>query len=139
MTEALRSLAGQELESIALEAVGPGAFTLNVAAGGAENSIRLDRQGARLASVGNLTSPMQDKHYYMACLDLKSRSCLVVGGGRVALEKIHGLLDCGARVTVVALDVSPKSRRAGRARPVATGPPTSTAGFSSSPRPRQRR
>ena len=52
VTEALRSLAGQELESIALEAVGPGAFTLNVAAGGAEISIRLDRQGARLASVG---------------------------------------------------------------------------------------
>ena len=49
---------------------------------------------------------MQDKHYYMACLDLEGRSCLVVGGGRVALEKIHGLLDCGARVTVVALDVS---------------------------------
>jgi siroheme synthase-like protein len=43
-----------------------------------------------------------EKRYYMACLDLEGRSCLVVGGGPVALEKTRGLLDCGARVTVVA-------------------------------------
>jgi precorrin-2 dehydrogenase / sirohydrochlorin ferrochelatase len=42
------------------------------------------------------------KRYYMTCLDLEGRSCLVVGGGTVALEKVHGLLDCGADVTVVA-------------------------------------
>ena len=40
--------------------------------------------------------------YYMACLDLRGRDCLVVGGGRVATEKVHGLLDCEASVTVVA-------------------------------------
>jgi siroheme synthase-like protein len=40
--------------------------------------------------------------YYMACLDLEGRPVLVVGGGTVALEKVDGLLDCGARVTVVA-------------------------------------
>jgi precorrin-2 dehydrogenase len=40
--------------------------------------------------------------YYMACLDLEGRDCLVVGGGRVALEKVQGLLECGADVTVVA-------------------------------------
>jgi len=45
---------------------------------------------------------MVEKRFYMACLDLASRSCLVVGGGSVALEKVHGLLECGARVTVVA-------------------------------------
>ena len=28
--------------------------------------------------------------YYMACLDLTGRSVLVVGGGRVALEKVDG-------------------------------------------------
>jgi precorrin-2 dehydrogenase / sirohydrochlorin ferrochelatase len=41
----------------------------------------------------------------MACLDLTGRSCLVVGGGRVGTEKARGLLECGARVTVVAPDI----------------------------------
>ena len=45
---------------------------------------------------------MNEKRFYLACLDLEGRSCLVVGGGAVALEKVRGLLDCGARVTVVA-------------------------------------
>ena len=48
------------------------------------------------------------KRYYMACLDLQGRSCVVVGGGRVGLEKALGLLDVGARVTVVAPDVVPQ-------------------------------
>jgi precorrin-2 dehydrogenase / sirohydrochlorin ferrochelatase len=43
--------------------------------------------------------------HYMVCLDLCGRSCLVVGGGRVALEKAEGLLACDADVTVVAPDV----------------------------------
>ena len=43
-----------------------------------------------------------EKRFYMTCLDLEGRSCLVVGGGTVALEKVRGLLECGARVTVVA-------------------------------------
>ena len=47
-------------------------------------------------------SDVSEKRYYMACLDLTGRSVLVVGAGRVALEKVEGLLDCGARVTVVA-------------------------------------
>jgi precorrin-2 dehydrogenase / sirohydrochlorin ferrochelatase len=48
---------------------------------------------------------MTDKRYYMACLDLEGRPCLVVGGGSVALEKARGLLDCGATVTVVAPEI----------------------------------
>jgi hypothetical protein len=52
VNEALRSLAGRELESIQLRAVGPGAFALAVQAGGAELGIHVDRQGARLSSVG---------------------------------------------------------------------------------------
>lgn len=42
------------------------------------------------------------KNYYMACLDLEGRRCLVVGGGSVGLEKASGLHACGARVTVVS-------------------------------------
>ena len=42
----------------------------------------------------------------MACLDLEGRDVLVVGAGSVALEKINGLLDVGARVTVVAPEIS---------------------------------
>jgi len=52
VSEALASLEGKRLDSIALQAVGPGSFSLSVAAEGVEVSIRLDRQGARLASVG---------------------------------------------------------------------------------------
>ena len=47
------------------------------------------------------------ERYYMACLDLTGRACLVVGGGRVGLEKARGLLECGARVTVVAPEIVP--------------------------------
>jgi precorrin-2 dehydrogenase/sirohydrochlorin ferrochelatase len=47
----------------------------------------------------------------MACLDLAGRSVLVVGGGRVALEKVQGLLDCGAAVTVVAPQIAPELER----------------------------
>jgi precorrin-2 dehydrogenase / sirohydrochlorin ferrochelatase len=45
---------------------------------------------------------MPDKPYYMVCLDLEGRSCLVVGAGPIGLEKASGLAECGARVTVVA-------------------------------------
>jgi precorrin-2 dehydrogenase len=40
--------------------------------------------------------------FYIACLRLSGRRCLVVGGGEVGLEKVEGLLACGADVTLVA-------------------------------------
>ena len=52
VSRALAALRDKSIESISLSAVGPGAFALTVAAGGIELSLRLDRQGARLASVG---------------------------------------------------------------------------------------
>jgi precorrin-2 dehydrogenase/sirohydrochlorin ferrochelatase len=51
---------------------------------------------------------MADKQYYMACLDLDGRSVLVVGGGSVAHEKVRGLIESGARVTVVAPEAVPE-------------------------------
>jgi len=47
---------------------------------------------------------MLDTPLYMACLLLDGRRCLVVGGGEVGLEKVEGLLACGASVTLVAPD-----------------------------------
>jgi precorrin-2 dehydrogenase len=52
-----------------------------------------------------------EKRYYFACLDLDGRRCLVVGGGKVGLEKAKGLLDCGAVVTVVAPQIDPELER----------------------------
>ncbi len=45
--------------------------------------------------------------FYMACLRVAGRRCLVVGGGDVGLEKVEGLLTCGAAVTLVCPDAHP--------------------------------
>ena len=42
---------------------------------------------------------------YPVSLDIRNRRCLVVGGGGVALRKVQGLVEDGARVTVIARDV----------------------------------
>src|SRR5882724_10476080 len=44
--------------------------------------------------------------YYPVALDLQNRPCLVLGGGSVAEAKVEGLLDAGARVTVVSPTLS---------------------------------
>jgi siroheme synthase-like protein len=44
---------------------------------------------------------------YPVNLVVDGRPCLVVGGGRVAAGKVRGLLEAGARVTVVAPDIDP--------------------------------
>jgi siroheme synthase-like protein len=50
---------------------------------------------------------MLDTPFYIACLRLKGRRCLVVGGGDIGLEKVEGLLACDASVTLVAPDAHP--------------------------------
>lgn len=40
--------------------------------------------------------------YYPVNLDVQGRDCLVVGGGAVGERKMKTLLECGARVTVIA-------------------------------------
>jgi siroheme synthase-like protein len=47
---------------------------------------------------------MLDTPFYVACLKLKGRRCLVVGGGDIGLEKVEGLLACNGDVTLVAPD-----------------------------------
>lgn len=44
--------------------------------------------------------------YYPVNLDIKNRACLVIGGGGVGTRKVKTLVDCGAVVTVVSLEVS---------------------------------
>ncbi len=51
VTDALGTLLGKPLEAASLQAVGPGAFTLTLAAGGLELTVRLGREGARVAGV----------------------------------------------------------------------------------------
>jgi precorrin-2 dehydrogenase/sirohydrochlorin ferrochelatase len=46
--------------------------------------------------------------FYIACLRLKGRRALVVGGGEVGLEKVEGLLACDAGVTLVAPEAHPE-------------------------------
>jgi uroporphyrin-III C-methyltransferase/precorrin-2 dehydrogenase/sirohydrochlorin ferrochelatase len=45
---------------------------------------------------------------YPLFLKLEGRAVLVVGGGKVAASRLAPLLEAGARVTVVALDVRPE-------------------------------
>jgi precorrin-2 dehydrogenase / sirohydrochlorin ferrochelatase len=40
--------------------------------------------------------------FYIACLKLEGRRCVVVGGGEIGLEKVEGLLACCAQVTLIA-------------------------------------
>jgi precorrin-2 dehydrogenase / sirohydrochlorin ferrochelatase len=51
---------------------------------------------------------MLDTPFYIACLKLTGRRCLVVGGGEVGLEKVEGLLACDGHVTLVAPNTVPE-------------------------------
>ena len=52
VSAALSSLVGKQLESARVETTGPGSFLVSLAVDGRELSVRLDRNGVRLASVG---------------------------------------------------------------------------------------
>ena len=51
---------------------------------------------------------MLDTPFYIACLKLSGRRCLVVGGGEIGLEKVEGLLACDADVVLVSPDAVPQ-------------------------------
>jgi uroporphyrin-III C-methyltransferase/precorrin-2 dehydrogenase/sirohydrochlorin ferrochelatase len=48
--------------------------------------------------------------YYPVSLALEDRPCVVLGGGPLAVEKMHGLLRAGARVTVIAAQAEAEIR-----------------------------
>jgi precorrin-2 dehydrogenase/sirohydrochlorin ferrochelatase len=50
---------------------------------------------------------MLDTPFYIACLKLSGRRCLVIGGGEIGLEKVEGLLACDGRVTLIAPEAEP--------------------------------
>ena len=50
---------------------------------------------------------MLETPFYMACLKLTGRRCVVVGGGEVGLEKVEGLLACDADVRLIATRAHP--------------------------------
>ncbi len=50
---------------------------------------------------------MLDTPFYIACLKLTGRRCLVIGGGEIGLEKVEGLLACDGRVSVIAPEAEP--------------------------------
>jgi precorrin-2 dehydrogenase / sirohydrochlorin ferrochelatase len=50
---------------------------------------------------------MLETPFYIACLKLTGRRCLVVGGGEVGLEKVEGLLACDGDVVLVAPEAEP--------------------------------
>jgi hypothetical protein len=52
VSEALSALAGKTLDDVKVQSTGPGAYLLTLAVDGLELSVRLDRAGARLHSVG---------------------------------------------------------------------------------------
>ena len=57
---------------------------------------------------------MLDTPFYIACLRLSGRRCLVVGGGDVGLEKVEGLLACDGDVTLIAPDAIEPLRQLAR-------------------------
>ena len=52
VTDALASLAGRTLEDVKVQSTGPGTYLVTLAVDGLELSVRLDRAGARVHSVG---------------------------------------------------------------------------------------
>jgi hypothetical protein len=52
VSAALATLNGRSLDSFRIDVVGPGMYRLALVAGGAEATVRLDRSGVQLASIG---------------------------------------------------------------------------------------
>jgi precorrin-2 dehydrogenase / sirohydrochlorin ferrochelatase len=62
---------------------------------------------------------MLDTPFYIACLKLTGRRCVVIGGGEIGLEKVEGLLACDGEVTLVAPEAEPALAEYARERSIA--------------------
>lgn len=49
--------------------------------------------------------------YYPVFLNLADRRCVVIGGGSIAEGKVKGLLEAGARVTVISPELTPELKK----------------------------
>ena len=54
---------------------------------------------------------MLDTPFYIACLKLTGRRCVVVGGGEIGVEKVEGLLACDGHVVLIAPEAEPALRK----------------------------
>ncbi len=52
MSSALEALEGKTVERVSVQSSGPGTFLVSIAVDGLELSVKLDRTGARIHSVG---------------------------------------------------------------------------------------
>ena len=57
---------------------------------------------------------MLDTPFYIACLRLTGRRCVVVGGGEIGVEKVEGLLACDGRVVLIAPEAEPELQELAR-------------------------
>jgi siroheme synthase-like protein len=60
--------------------------------------------------------------FYIACLKLSGRRCVVVGGGEIGLDKVEGLLACDADVVLVAPEAVPQLQELAREGSIAWEP-----------------
>ena len=44
--------------------------------------------------------------YYPVFIDVQDRTCVVIGGGNIGEEKVHKLLECGAKLVVISPEVN---------------------------------
>lgn len=72
--------------------------------------------------------PSRAHRYYPVFLDLAGRTCLVAGGGAVALRKVEGLLACDAAVRLVSPRARPELAALARERRIAWWQQPYTAG-----------